>query len=80
MDWSLSGSSVLGIFWARILEWVAISFSLRALNIVLFDTEYIEIIQNKNFVVFFLVGSPSFTNFNEKTNDNHHHMTMFGYK
>jgi len=27
MDCSMSGSSVLGIFQARILEWVAISFS-----------------------------------------------------
>ena len=27
MDWSLPGSSVHGIFQARILEWVAISFS-----------------------------------------------------
>ena len=26
MDWSPPGSSVLGIFQARILEWVAISF------------------------------------------------------
>ena len=78
MDWSPPGSSVHGIFQARILEWVAISFSLRPLNIVLFDTEYIEITQNKNFVVFFLVSSPSFTNSNDKTNDNHHHTTMFG--
>ena len=27
MDCSLSGSSVLGIFQARVLEWVAIAFS-----------------------------------------------------
>ena len=27
MDYSLTGSSVHGILWARILEWVAISFS-----------------------------------------------------
>ena len=27
MDWSLQGSSVHGIFQARVLEWVAISFS-----------------------------------------------------
>ena len=27
MDWSLPGSSVHGIFQARILEWVAIAFS-----------------------------------------------------
>ena len=27
MDWSLSGSSIHGIFQARVLEWVAISFS-----------------------------------------------------
>ena len=27
MDCSLPGSSVHGIFWARVLEWVAISFS-----------------------------------------------------
>ena len=27
MDWSLPGSSVQGILQARILEWVAISFS-----------------------------------------------------
>ena len=27
MDYSLPGSSVHGIFWARVLEWVAISFS-----------------------------------------------------
>ena len=27
MDSSLTGSSVHGILWARILEWVAISFS-----------------------------------------------------
>ena len=30
MDWSLTGSSVHGIFQARILEWVAISFSGRS--------------------------------------------------
>ena len=30
MDCSLSGSSVLGIFQTRILEWVAISFSRRS--------------------------------------------------
>ena len=27
MDYSLSGSSVHGIFQARVLEWIAISFS-----------------------------------------------------
>ena len=27
MDWSLSGVSVHGIFQARVLEWIAISFS-----------------------------------------------------
>ena len=27
MDWSLPGSSIHGIFQARVLEWVAISFS-----------------------------------------------------
>ena len=27
MDCSLSGSSVHGILWARVLEWVAITFS-----------------------------------------------------
>ena len=27
MDWSLPGSSVPGIFQARVLEWVAIAFS-----------------------------------------------------
>ena len=27
MDYSLTGSSVHGILWGRILEWVAISFS-----------------------------------------------------
>ena len=27
MDWSFPGSSVHGIFQARVLEWVAISFS-----------------------------------------------------
>ena len=32
MDYSLPGSSVRGIFQARVLEWVAISFS-RVLNI-----------------------------------------------
>ena len=30
MDWSLPGSSIRGIFRARILEWVAISFSRRS--------------------------------------------------
>ena len=30
MDWSLSGSSLHGIFQARVLEWVAISFSRRS--------------------------------------------------
>ena len=29
-DWSLPGSSIHGIFQARILEWVAISFSRRS--------------------------------------------------
>ena len=28
MDWSLSGSSIHGIFQASVLEWVAISFSI----------------------------------------------------
>ena len=32
MDCSLSGSSVHGIFQARVLEWVAIAFSYTALN------------------------------------------------
>ena len=27
MDWSLGGSSIHGIFQARVLEWVAIAFS-----------------------------------------------------
>ena len=27
MDWSLPGSSVNGVFQARVLEWVALSFS-----------------------------------------------------
>ena len=30
MDYSLPGSSVCGIFQARILEWVAIAFSRRS--------------------------------------------------
>ena len=30
MDWSLPGSSVHGIFQARVLEWGAIAFSIRA--------------------------------------------------
>ena len=30
MDWSLSGSSVHGILQARVLEWVAIAFSVWA--------------------------------------------------
>ena len=30
MDWSLPGSTIHGIFQARILEWVAISFSKRS--------------------------------------------------
>ena len=29
MDCSLPGSSVHGIFWARVLEWVALAFSVR---------------------------------------------------
>ena len=33
MDWSASGSSVHGIFQARILEWVAISFSRGSLTL-----------------------------------------------
>ena len=32
MDWSLSGSSVHGIFQARVLEWVAIAFSVIAFS------------------------------------------------
>ena len=33
MDCSLPGSSIHGIFQARVLEWVAIAFSLVALNL-----------------------------------------------
>ena len=33
MDWSLPGSSVHGIFQARVLEWVAIAFSINQLQI-----------------------------------------------
>ena len=32
MDYSLPGSSVLGIFQARVLEWVAIAFSFLTLG------------------------------------------------
>ena len=32
MDCSLSGSSIHGIFQARVLEWIAISFSRKELN------------------------------------------------
>ena len=32
MDWSLPGSSVHGLLQARILEWVAISFSRGSIN------------------------------------------------
>ena len=31
MDWSLPGSSIHGIFQARVLEWGAIAFSVKAL-------------------------------------------------
>ena len=36
MDWSLLGSSIHGIFQARVLEWGAIAFSLYELEIVNF--------------------------------------------
>ena len=32
MDWSLSGSSIHGIFQARVLEWVAFAFSVTNLD------------------------------------------------
>ena len=38
MDCSLPGSSVHGIFQARILEWVAIALSMHGLPITLFTT------------------------------------------
>ena len=38
MDCSLPGSSAHGIFQARVLEWVAITFSLSLLRGVLIDT------------------------------------------
>ena len=35
MDFSLPGSSIHGIFQARVLEWVAIAFSMPALSTLL---------------------------------------------
>ena len=32
MDYSLAGSSIHGIFQARLLEWAAIAFSIKALQ------------------------------------------------
>ena len=37
MDWSLPGSSVHGIFQARVLEWVAIAFSMDMTRYILFS-------------------------------------------
>ena len=39
MDWSLPGSSVHGIFQARVLEWGAIAFSAPALKADSLSTE-----------------------------------------
>jgi len=39
MDCSLPGSSIHGIFQARVLEWVAIAFSGQSLDQVNFETE-----------------------------------------
>ena len=41
MDCSPPGSTVHGIFQARILEWVAISYSIEHLFICLFDILYL---------------------------------------
>ena len=51
MDWSLPGSSVHGIFQARVLEWVAIAFSIVYLNINASNLFYInEITLNAMFL------------------------------
>ena len=53
MDYSLPGSSVHGIFQARVLEWDAIAFSRRRWESVYFDSEttpnhsrYMSILKN----------------------------------
>ena len=42
MDCSLPGSSVHGIFQARVLEWVAIAFSIQGCTIGEFKTYEVE--------------------------------------
>ena len=37
MDCSLPGSSVRGIFWARVLEWGAIAFSDNIINVCIYS-------------------------------------------
>ena len=44
-DCSLPGSSVHGILQARILEWVAISFSKSILGIVMYDIDCLLLVQ-----------------------------------
>ena len=39
MDCSLPGSSIHGIFQARVLEWVAITFSIQGPRKVIFETQ-----------------------------------------
>ena len=52
MDCSLSGSSIHGIFQARVLEWGAIAFSAGPINSWQIDWETIETVSD------FLFGAP----------------------
>ena len=53
MDCSLPGSSVHGIFQARVLEWDAIAFSMNFLLIIIYiggSVTYLVIARNNNLV------------------------------
>ena len=58
MDCSLPGSSIRGIFQARVLEWVAIAFSIS------YDSSCLIVLTNILIDLFFkfLVFTPSFQN------------------
>ena len=52
VDWSLPGSSVHGIFQARVLEWGAIAFSKESLTLSCLNSYFLNLISS-----FFLVYS-----------------------
>ena len=61
MDWSLPGSSIRGIFQARVLEWVAIAFSFsvtgRGIDLDYSDVEWFALEMNRDHSVIFEIAS-----------------------